>query len=124
MRKFGVMFCGLLVLTACSSVQPKHKVMDNSDLLAMNSCDMIETNLAESSKKLDVLKNQKLGADAGNGLNVAAAALSLNPLAFFDHTSTTDLEAAIENYSERVETLTKRAETHQCKLPEAVKSEA
>ena len=115
MKKY---FIGLMIvaIAGCSSVKPRHEVMDNSDIALLNQCEQIQNAFEDTSTKLADLNTQKLGADAGNAMNTAGGLLSFNPLAALDHTRTGDLEVVILNYSERLDQLKKRAEQRQCTI--------
>lgn len=115
MKKYMVGL-SVLLLAACSSVKPRHAAVDNDDLASLVQCDQIQIAQTETAEKLADLKQQKLGADAGNAVNTAGGLLSFNPLAAFDHTRTGDLEAVIQNYSERLDNLKKLGEAQRCQL--------
>ena len=114
MKKYIVVLLALS-LVACSSVKPRHAAMNNEGASFITKCAQIEVAVAETSEKLAALKRQKLSSDVGNGINDEAP-VSLNPLEDFDHTRTIDVEAAIQNYSERLARIENLGELLNCKF--------
>lgn len=104
-------------LTACSSVQPRHKAMDNSDLIAFTECSEFTEAQHNTSVALADLQQQKKAADASNAVNSAGMALSLNPLAAFDYTRTAELDEIIKSYTERLDKINELSTAKKCPLP-------
>jgi len=101
MKKYTIIAL-TLALSACSSVQPRHKAMDNSDLIAFTECSKFAEAKHNTTVALADLQQQKKAADASNAVNSVGMALSLNPLNAFDFTRTTELDETIKNYTERL----------------------
>lgn len=102
-------------LTGCSSIQPTHQKLDNSQILTLSNCDQIQQSIQETSSQLSDLQSQKKKANTGNAVNTAAALLSLNPFALLDKDRTGKLDVSIKEYTERLDLL-KNLKTKKCPL--------
>ncbi|MGL4674452.1 MAG: hypothetical protein ACRCXK_06290 [Wohlfahrtiimonas sp.] len=116
MKKYIIILL-TLILAACSSVQPRHKAMDNNDLITFTECSEFAEAKHNTSLALADLQRQKKAADVDNALNSAGMALSLNPLNAFDFTRTTDLDETIKNYTERLDKINELSTAKKCPLP-------
>lgn len=88
MRKYTVVLLALS-LVACNSVKPRHAAMNSEGTSFITKCAQIEVAVAENSEKLATLKEQKLSSD---------------------------VEAAIQNYSERLESIENLGKLLNCKF--------
>ncbi|MCX5468627.1 hypothetical protein [Acinetobacter nematophilus] len=107
MKKIFIIFSFSFILTACNSIQPSHQNTETVDLSKLSNCEQINDTLKSTLVNLDELKKQKKITNTGNAMNAAAALLSLNPLALFDHSRTGDIDRLIENHSNQVVLLNK-----------------
>ncbi len=100
-------------LVACSSVQPEHQKLDNTQLVNISNCDQIQQMIQQTKTQLTDLQSQKQKANTGNVVNTAAALLSLNPFALLDNDRTGKLDASIQEYTQRLNLL-KQLQTEKC----------
>ncbi|MCM8511386.1 hypothetical protein J0904_04700 [Acinetobacter bereziniae] len=107
MTKNFIIFSFSFIMTACNSIQSSHQNTETADLSKMANCDQVKDTLKSTLVNLDDLKKQKKIASTGNAMNAAAALLSLNPLALFDHSLTGNLDDLIESYSNQIVLLNK-----------------
>lgn len=111
MNKLLCIIC-VLTLTACaSSSAPDFVKADNSDIAQLNNCADIKSALETAKLQLAQLNKAKNLQNSGNALAVGAALLSLNPTILFDIKRTDKLNASIQSYEERIQSLQNKLQT-------------